>query len=116
MLGNPIDFTQFDLVSKLYLISGFKGGSEAHHLINDGTSRPDITFLIVTLFLDLLRAHIVRCANMSLRKNRLIAHDPREAEVTQFYVLVLIKEEVSRLQIAMQNLVSFFASVALKQG
>ena len=52
---------------------------------------------------------------MSVSEHRLITHNPRQSEVTQFDVLISIKEYISWFEISVQNFVTFFASVTLKQ-
>ena len=56
-------------VCKLDLISCFEGCSQTDHFIDDTTSGPNITLLIVTLFLYLLRTHVVWCSHVSVRED-----------------------------------------------
>ena len=115
MTRYTLNLPQLNLVSKLDLVGGFEWSPEAEHLVDDTAGRPNIAFLIVALLLDLLRAHIVRSAHMGVCKDTFIAHDPGQAEIAQFYVLICIKHHVTGLQVTMKDFVAFFAHVALKK-
>ena len=41
---------------------------------------------------------------MSIRKHRLITHDPTQPKVTQLHIALAIDEDIARLQVSMQYL------------
>lgn len=71
---NAVYLAKLDLVCKLDLVGGFKGCAQGEHLIEYAASRPDITFLVVSLLRNLLRAHVIWRAYMRIGKDGFISH------------------------------------------
>ena len=78
-------------------------------LVQYAAKRPDVTFFIVLLLVDLLRAHVVWSTHMRECELRLVRHDTSEAEVTELHVRVGIEEDVARFEVTMQNFLWFRA-------
>lgn len=53
---------------------------------------------------------------MSVSEDTLITHDARQAEVAELDVLIGVEEDVPRLQVSVQDFVTFFSHVALQQS
>ena len=102
-LRYSINFAKLYFVGKLYLIGCFKGSLEAWHLIDTTACRPYITLFIIPLFLNLFWTHVVRRPNMSVSEHWLITHNSRQSEVTQFDVLISVKEYISWFQISVND-------------
>ena len=114
--GDTIDLTKLNLVGELDLIGRLEGRPQGEHLVDHAAGRPDIRLLVVPLLLDLLGAHVVRRANVRVGEDGFVAHDPAQPEIAQFHVVIGVEEDVSGLQISMQDLVSLFPHVALEQS
>ena len=116
MRRDALNLAQFDLICKLDLVSGFERSPQREHLVDDAARRPDITLLIVALLLNLLWAHVVRCADMGVGKDRLVAHHPAQPEIAQLHVLVRVEEDVAWFEVPVQDLVPLLPHVALQQS
>ena len=64
--------TFFDLKGESELVLSLERWSECRHFISQAAQAPYVALLIVLLFVDLLRAHVVRCANVGLSIHRTI--------------------------------------------
>jgi len=64
--------TFFDLKGKSELVLSLERWSECRHFISQAAQAPYVALLIVLLLVDLLRAHVVRCANVGLSIHRTI--------------------------------------------
>jgi len=84
--------------------SGFERGSEGCNLIDDAPRRPNITFLIVLLVINLLRTHVVGGAHVGLGEDRVLIHHPGEPEVAQLHIVVAVQKHIPWLQVSMQDL------------
>ena len=114
--GDTIDLTELNLVGELDLIGRLEGRPQGEHLVDHAAGRPDIRLLVVPLLLDLLGAHVVRRADVRVGEDGFVAHDPTQPKITQLHVVIGVEEDVSGLQISMQDLVSLFPHVALEQS
>ena len=61
--------------------SGLEGSSQGGNFVDNTAQRPYITLFIIFLIGNLLWAHIVWRADMSVGKDRLGTHDSRQAEI-----------------------------------
>ena len=86
------------------MVLGFEGWAQGRHLVDDAAKRPDVALFIVLLIVDLLWAHVVRCANVGLGKHGLLIHNSGEAEITQFSVSLTIEENVAGFEITVEDL------------
>ena len=71
-------------------------------LVDYATKRPNVTFLIVFLIMNLFRRHVVRSTNVGEGKLRFLVHNSCETEVPQFNITIPVQENISWLQISMQ--------------
>ena len=85
-----------DFHGKAEMILGLKRWFESCQLVNDAPKRPNVTLLIVLGVVDLLWAHIVRRANMSVSKLRFAIHHSGQAKVSYLHVAVCVEEYVPR--------------------
>jgi len=72
-------------------------------LIDDASQWPNITFLIILLIINLLRTHIIWCTNMGKSKLGFVVHYSSQAEISKLDITVSIQEDVSRLQVSMED-------------
>ena len=77
---------------------------ERDHLVKDTAQRPDITLLIVRLFLANLRREVVGSADSCLRAIIGVLKNTGDSEVTNLDLPTLRHENVLCLQVTMQNL------------
>ena len=66
---DTIYLAKFDLICKLDLVRRLKRSPQGQHLVDHAASRPDVTLFVVALLLDLLRAHVVRRADVSISED-----------------------------------------------
>jgi hypothetical protein len=107
-IWNTFVLAIFDLHGQVEMVRGFKWGLERRHLVDDAAERPNVTFFVILLLLYLLRAHIIRGADVSHREHRLLVEDPGKAEVSQLRVLMLVQKDVAWLQVSMEDLLWAF--------
>ena len=76
--------------------SGLERSSQGSNFVDNATQRPYITLFIIFLVRNLLWAHIVWRADMSVGKDGLGTHDSRQAEIAQLHVVVGVEEDITR--------------------
>lgn len=97
----PLELAFLDLHGQGHRIQRLKRRMQRAELINNAAKRPNVTFFIVLLIVDLLRRHVVGRANMSECKLRFVVKHPRQSKVAQFDVTVQIEEDIARFEVAM---------------
>lgn len=86
------------------MVLRFERRPQSCHLIDYATQRPDVTFFVVALFVNLLGTHIVGSTHVCLGKNRVLIHHTRKSKVPHFCIVVCVQKNVSWFQISMENL------------
>lgn len=66
-------------------------------------------------FVDLLRRHVEGGAHVCVREERLLAQHARKAKVTQFHGAVAVDEDVSGLDVTVQDLLGARVAVVQRQ-
>jgi hypothetical protein len=92
-----------DFHGKTEMVLRLKRWSECCQFVNDAPERPNVTLLVVFGVIDLLWAHIVRGANMSVRELRLSIHHSGQAKVSYLDVAVCIEEYIPRFKVSVEN-------------
>jgi hypothetical protein len=77
--------------------------SQSHHFIEYAAQAPNITLLIVGLFLANFRGEIVRCTDGCLGAVIGMLKDSGDTEVTYLYLICLCHEDILSFQITVQN-------------
>jgi len=77
---------------------------QCHHLVEDATEGPDITFLVIRLFLADFRREVIGRADGCLGAIISMLEDSSDAEIADFNLTALSHEDVLRLQVTMQDL------------
>lgn len=104
------------------MVLGREGWNQVDQLEDDAAKTPNICFLVVLLFVNLLRTHVVRRADVCLGQFRIfivcVSFDyARESEVSKLDVVVRVEEYVAWLEVSMKDLVSLdSADVTLSQS
>lgn len=80
-LGYSFVLSFFDFQSKCQLILCLKRWSERSHLVREAAKGPDVTLFIILLLINLFRAHVVRCAYVSLGIHAALIEHASKAKV-----------------------------------
>ncbi|MPC39596.1 hypothetical protein E2C01_033137 [Portunus trituberculatus] len=73
----------------------------ATHLIQQTPKRPNVTLEVISVLVDPLGTHVVRCANEGVSGCCLGAEEPSKTEVTQFHHALGCDEDVGWLDTSM---------------
>mmetsp|Transcript_101924 Transcript_101924/g.318560 ORF Transcript_101924/g.318560 Transcript_101924/m.318560 type:complete len:367 (+) Transcript_101924:442-1542(+) len=92
-----------DLLDQALQVRRVEGHSPGAHLVENATHRPDVGTPSIGLTLADLGAQVVRSADLRLGAGRGALQDLGDAKVAHLDVAALGQEEVSRLQIPMQD-------------
>ena len=59
--------------------------------------------------MDLLRAHVIRCADMRESKLAFLIHDSCQPKISEFHVTVSIQKYVARFEVPMEDFLGILA-------
>lgn len=99
----PLELALLDLHGQGHGIQRLKRRMQRAELVNNAAERPNVTFLVVLLVVDLLWRHVVGRANVGECELRFIVKHPGQSEVAQFHVAVQIEEDVAGFEVAVQD-------------
>ena len=85
---NPLVLTLLDLDGECELVQCLEGWPKSRHFISQAPQRPNITFLVIALVIDLLGTHVVGRADVRLSEDRSIIENASQAKITQLGVLI----------------------------
>ena len=112
---DSVELAFLDLHRKRKAVLGLERRLQRRSFVDNAPERPDVAFVVVLLFVDLFRRHVVGCPDVRVRVHRLVSEHLRQSEVAQLHVRVFSDKDVCRLDVSVQNRV-FFASMTLAQG
>ena len=94
------------------MVLGLKGRPQSGKLIDDAAEGPDVGLLIVALVVDLLGAHVIGRADVGVGEHTIVVHHAGETEVADFDVVVGVKENVTGLEIAVDDFLGLLRYLA----
>ena len=102
-LWNPVERSFFNFKCQSQLVLCLKWRALRSHLIDETAQWPDVTFLVILLFVDLLWAHVVGRAYVGLRIHWALIEHSCKAKVSQLGIRLSVEKDVAWLQIAVQD-------------
>jgi hypothetical protein len=115
-LRNAFNISVDDFCGKSQVIGGLERRLQGHHLIEYTACGPDVCLLVIIRFVNLLWGHIVGRSHVCLCVLRFSRKDPRESKVSKLNVIALVEEDITRLDISMQNAAEILVFVTLPQS
>ena len=73
------------------------------HLIQQTPEGPNVTLEVISVFMDSLRTHVVRCANKGVSGCGLGAEEPTQAKITQLHHALCCDEDVGWLDVCQKE-------------